>query len=1046
MTPPLALLLLLGLVPSGPPALGPPSTDAPRVESVQLLAPAGVDVSGVEPLVMVHRGQPLSARLVRRSVELLYEAGRFSNVLVYERPANAGVALIFRLVPKLRVTAVGFHGNVRLGEEELRAACSLRAGEEFFPERLRAAVQAIDAAYRRVGWRDVRIVPQITAGVTQVEVKFEIQEGVPERARSISIAGDLGLPRPEVERVLGFRPGMVLDLVSIDAAMKRLEKLYRAKQYYRARVGPYTLTKVAAPARGASAAPQADLRLPVEAGPQVELDFRGNVSFGPRELRQRLDYDGEERLDDAALARLAQKLRAFYVTQGFFDARVELVSRASPGRLRETFRIQEGLPLRVSKIDVVGARHFGSREIREQVLAAVQQEERAALLGTVDPAVVDSLGVSGRSQEPERTAFLPEQTLYVPELYAEAAQQVADRYRDDGYLAVSVPPPSVDIDDRGREAVVHLLVEEGRRTLLHSVRFEGVAQLGEAAAVEAVGLTLGAPFSRSALDRARAALLGAYGRRGFPFARVEDEEEVSPGDPEGSVVFKVDEGPLVHVGQILVEGARHTRPELVRSRLALAEGQLLDMDGLARTQQNLIALGLFDRVQISLIDPDVPDPVKDVLVTVHERKRQNVVFGGGWSVVEGPRAFIEYTFDDLGGRNLRLQNELKLNYFPWSYLALSGPSGSLLLEGLPPAQVLTGKDNLFGFAGRVDTALDAPALFSWEDGHGSARAEALAESIDRPYYAFRRGAIVPGLDLRFGKRVQLTFQVQGEVDQIQTYWANLDQIYQFLSFADLQNLRFPDGVGWLGSTGPSISWDLRDDRIDPHKGLLASAKGSWVAGVFTPSGQAGSLPGGGSSCLSSSCAVDLVSVQGLIAGYIPISRRLTVALFAQGGGIADVGNGFIIPTQRFFLGGADSDRGFQQDLMLPEDVRRELHGEIGRCGQTATGVSCSTAAQLLRTPSNQLPSPGGQVFDDFRAELRVPVIPAALDAVAFFDAGDLWSDASQFSLLEWRPAAGLGLRIPTPIGPAILDVGFNLDPDWLVNETLWQFHFALGQF
>ncbi|HUB09620.1 MAG TPA: POTRA domain-containing protein [Myxococcales bacterium] len=1036
---PLLLLAALGLLPSGPePPEAFEARGAPRVESIELVAPAGVDLSGIEPLLMVRQGQPFSGKLVRRTVELLYEAGRFANVLVYERPAKEGVALIFRLVPKLRLTGVGFHGNVRLGAEELRAVSALRPGEEFFPERLRAAIEAIDAAYRRIGWRDVRISPQVTTGVTQAEVEFEIEEGEPRRARSVAIVGDLELPRAEIERTLGWRRGMVLDLDAMDQGVHRLEKLYHSRRHYQAQVGPYDIDET-------GPGETADVRLHVNGGPTVDLRFRGNVSFTARELRKHLDFEGDERLDDAEIGRLILKLRTFYVTEGFFDARVEVATRQSPGQLVETFRIDEGLPLRVSKIDVVGAHRYSSQEIREQILGVVQQEEQTALLGQVDSAAVDALGVSGRPLEPEREPYRPDSPLYVPDLYAEAAQQVADRYRDDGYLAVSVPPPSVDIDERRRQAVVHVRIEEGRRTLLHSVRFDGVALLGEAAAEEAVGLRIGAPYSRSALDRARADLIKAYGRRGFPFVRVEEEEEVSPGDPEGSVLFKVDEGPLVHVGQILVEGPRHTRPELIKSRVALADGQLLDMDKLALTQQNLIALGLFDQVQISLIDPDVPDPVKDVLIVAHERKRQNVVFGGGYSLVEGPRAFVEYTFDNLGGRNLRLQNELKLNYFPASLLAFSGPSGSLVLQGLPPAQVLTGQDNLFGFAGRVDSTLDAPAIFTWEGGRGSARGEVLAESIDRPYYAFRRGAVVPSLDFRFGKRVDLTFQVQGEVDDIHTYWANLDQVYQFLSTADLQNLRFPDGLGWLGSTGPALSWDLRDDPVDPHRGFLASGKASWVGGVFTPSGQAQSLPEAG-SCLSSSCGVDLVSLQAQVAGYIPLSRRVTVALFAKGGDIVDIGNSFVIPTQRFFLGGADSDRGFQQDLMLPEDVRHSLHGDVARCGQTATGVSCSTAAQLLRTPSNQLPSPGGQVFDDFRAELRVPVIPAALDAVAFFDAGDLWSDPNQFSLLEWRPAAGLGVRIPTPIGAAVLDVGFNLDPDWLVNETLVQFHFALGTF
>src|SRR5208283_249786 len=130
------------------------------------------------------------------------------------------------------------------------------------------------------------------------------------------------------------------------------------------------------------------------------------------------------------------------------------------------------------------------------------------------------------------------------------------------------------------------------------------------------------------------------------------------------------------------------------------------------------------------------------------------------------------------------------------------------------------QDNLFGFAGRANATLGYPNTAVWSGGRLNTRAEILAESIDRPYYAFRRAAIVPSIDLRFGKHLNVTFQVQGEADQIQTYWVDLDQVYPFFSLADLQNLRFPDGFGWLGSLGPAVAYDLRDSPVNPHRGLL----------------------------------------------------------------------------------------------------------------------------------------------------------------------------------------------------------------------------------
>ena len=55
-----------------------------------------------------------------------------------------------------------------------------------------------------------------------------------------------------------------------------------------------------------------------------------------------------------------------------------------------------------------------------------------------------------------------------------------------------------------------------------------------------------------------------------------------------------------------------------------------------------------------------------------------------------------------------------------------------------------------------------------------------------------------------------------------------------------------------------------------------------------------------------------------------------------------------------------------------------------------------------------------------------------------------WSDPVFFNAFVLRPAAGGGLRLPSPIGPVAFDVGFNLNPDYLVNESLVQFFLTIG--
>jgi outer membrane translocation and assembly module TamA len=71
--------------------------------------------------------------------------------------------------------------------------------------------------------------------------------------------------------------------------------------------------------------------------------------------------------------------------------------------------------------------------------------------------------------------------------------------------------------------------------------------------------------------------------------------------------------------------------------------------------------------------------------------------------------------------------------------------------------------------------------------------------------------------------------------------------------------------------------------------------------------------------------------------------------------------------------------------------------------------------------------------------------------VAFVDYGNVWSRPGHFNPGDLRYAAGPGLRYLTPIGPARVDFGYQLNPidNLRVNgepqRRAWRIHFSIGQ-
>ncbi len=155
-------------------------------------------------------------------------------------------------------------------------------------------------------------------------------------------------------------------------------------------------------------------------------------------------------------------------------------------------------------------------------------------------------------------------------------------------------------------------------------------------------------------------------------------------------------------------------------------------------------------------------------------------------------------------------------------------------------------------------------------------------------------------------------------------------------------------------------------------------------------------------------------------GYLALGERALVAVRARGGSIRATGDPDVsIPFfKRYFLGGASSLRGWGRFEVSP-----------------------------LTDQGNPI---GGYTQLESSAELRVPVW-GNLSAVAFLDAGNVWSNSWDFNLHDMRYDVGPGLRYNTPIGPIRFDVGYQLNPipGLLVNgeeqKRRIRFHFSIGQ-
>ncbi|HDT13713.1 MAG TPA: hypothetical protein ENO03_05075, partial [Candidatus Aminicenantes bacterium] len=172
----------------------------------------------------------------------------------------------------------------------------------------------------------------------------------------------------------------------------------------------------------------------------------------------------------------------------------------------------------------------------------------------------------------------------------------------------------------------------------------------------------------------------------------------------------------------------------------------------------------------------------------------------------------------------------------------------------------------------------------------------------------------------------------------------------------------------------SMSWERRDDTLNPERGHFFSAVGELGLPVFGTES-------------------DYQKVFLKYQRYQPLSSGLNLGLTGRLG----LGNGLRYLPERFFAGGSNTFRGEEFELLGPLD------------------------------PVTLKPY-GGEAVLLVNADLTFALVPSwrELRVSSFFDLGNVYPTLDEFRPFDLQGAAGAGIRYRTPLGPVRLEIAWKL--------------------
>lgn len=571
-----------------------------------------------------------------------------------------------------------------------------------------------------------------------------------------------------------------------------------------------------------------------------------------------------------------------------------------------------------------------------------------------------------------------------PVVWSTDLQRIKRLYGSRGYYQADVTDAQVK-QDPPHGVDVSVEVQEGKPTQIASLQVDGLDALPaarRAALISGLPLTVGQVFRENDWEAAKSQLVGRLHNDGYAQASVDGAALIGVETHQANLKLAVSLGPRYRFGDIQVDtgGGTAIYPGWIwdQVRLAIPEGAIFSDDDLAEAQRRVQNMGVFAAVKVQAGTPDPATQRIPVRVVTREAPLHTLKLGGGARIDQirnEARLVGEWSDRDfLGGmRRLTLHAEAGWAFIPNTYAVATNDQTVQLRNG-PIAR--------FQVEFEQPNFLRRPSL-----------RERSTITLDRTLeqtYNDLGGRLANGI----------VWQPRATLSIYPSHHLEGDE------------LDGPPGAGvltapltlgchtsgsscfvWLSYVEELVTWDRRDDALEPRNGFYASL----------------SLQEGGGPLLGD---FNYFRVLPDVRGYLSVGDddELTFA--------ARLKVGDLLPTSgnpqdsavvtRFFGGGAQSMRGFNDRRMSPLLVSH-LPPSPGKPEGTPVTLPI-----------------GGNGIIDGSFEVRY-ALTSNLILAAFYDVGQVsMGRIGPDDFAHLLMAVGFGLRYLTPVGPIRVDFARRL--------------------
>lgn len=536
--------------------------------------------------------------------------------------------------------------------------------------------------------------------------------------------------------------------------------------------------------------------------------------------------------------------------------------------------------------------------------------------------------------------FFSSNDNYDPDRMDYDREQLRKYYTNRGYFDFRVLSAVAELTPDRKDFAISYTVDEGQKYNFGRITIKTDNDKLKAENLQhAISIRPGQLYESDRVEKAVDDLTFAAGAAGYAFVDIRPSEDADPNDHNVDLTFNVHEGARVYIDKINIVGNTQTLDRVVRRQVLVSEGDAYNKALIERSKMYVRGLGFFKDVNVTEKPSTTPGKT-NIEVAVEEQPTGELSFGAGFSSVQKFIIDISIAQSNFRGTGQQVR-----------------------------ARVSTGS-----IQKNIDFSFTEPRF--------------LGRDIQAGFDLFQSSYHYSGVDYStdsFGGGLRLGYNLNGFSVLRLRYNLRSDDVTYSSSDA-CNGLLYSCGNGLTSSVGYSLSFDLRNDYVQPTRGWMFTLRQDF-AGL------------GG----------DVKYVSSELEGhwYHGFRKDMILHVFGTAGAIIPWQGDAIRINDRFFKGG-DTMRGFEYAGMGPRD--------------TSTGYAL-----------------GGQTYAIGTAELGIPNgLPDqyGLKTALFIDVGTLGGVDDRLKVssttgapltnivddLSLRASAGITIRWKSPMGPVQFDL------------------------